>query len=41
MASSLLAKLKKVVLDWQKQQTTMPMVRTTIQDVLEDGLPRA
>jgi type I restriction enzyme R subunit len=42
VARSLLEKLKqeKLVLDWRKQQTTRAMVRTTIQDIL-DQLPRA
>ncbi|MCU1326441.1 MAG: type site-specific deoxyribonuclease, HsdR family [Bryobacterales bacterium] len=41
-AKALLAKLKqeKLVLDWRKQQSTRAMVRVTIQDILEDELPR-
>ncbi len=42
-AKALLAKLKaeKLVLDWRKQQTTRMMVFTTIQDILDQNLPRA
>ena len=42
-AKTLLAKLKaeKLVLDWKKQQTTRMMVFTTIQDILDQNLPRA
>ena len=42
VAKALLEKLKqeKLVLDWQKQQTTRAMVFVTIQDML-DELPRA
>jgi type I restriction enzyme R subunit len=42
-SKALLAKLKaeKLVLDWRKQQTTRMMVFTTIQDILDQSLPRA
>jgi type I restriction enzyme R subunit len=42
VAKSLLEKLKaeKLVLDWQKQQTTRAMIRITVEEVLDD-LPRA
>jgi len=42
-AKALLAKLKaeKLVLDWRRQQTTRMMVFTTIQDILDQNLPRA
>jgi type I restriction enzyme R subunit len=42
-AKALLAKLKaeKLVLDWRRQQTTRMMVFTTIQDILDESLPRA
>ncbi len=42
-AKDLLTKLKaeKLVLDWRKQMTTRMMVLTTIQDVLDQNLPRA
>jgi type I restriction enzyme R subunit len=42
-AKTLLAKLKaeKLVLDWRKQQTTRAMVFTTIQQILDQNLPRA
>jgi type I restriction enzyme R subunit len=42
-AKALLAKLKaeKLVLDWRKQQTTRAMVFTTIQEILDQNLPRA
>jgi type I restriction enzyme R subunit len=42
VAKALLEKLKseKLVLDWKKRQTTRAAVLITIQQVLDDGLPR-
>src|ERR1035437_7876779 len=43
VARSLLEQLKqgKLVLDWRKQQTTRAMVLVTIQEILDQNLPRA